>query len=185
MALDIHDKLQIDTSIKLAFPGLDIKEIKQSVQIDVEETSRKRVIIPPAKAEVCGKAPVIPAGGKPTVPKEQDIVLIVVKLAKLDANKGVLPVLVSNKEFQPAQSDASFKLEGDATVAFWRSPSDKFKIVCDDKPLFVFNPNKVDVILDIYYGVSKAAPVPPAVPVMYEENDADQDDQGDKKPQGA
>lgn len=101
-----------------------------------------------------------------------------VKLAKLDANKGVLPVLVSNRVFQPAQPEASFKLEGDGTVAFWKPASDKFKILSDVDPLFVFNPNKVDVVLDIYYGVSKAAPAPAVIPAK------DDGKKDDKKPQG-
>ncbi len=163
MALDIHDKLQIDTSIKLTFPGVDIKEIKFTKQIEVEESSRKRVIVEPAPADpdLCGMATAIKTDGNPSMdPAKQDIVLIVVKLAKLDANKGILPVLIGNKPFRPADAPKdkdSFKLEGEGSVAFWQTEGDKFKVVSDTSPVYVFNPNKVQVVLDIYYGIAKAA----------------------------
>jgi hypothetical protein len=141
MANDIFDKLQIETTIKLTFPGLDIKEIKQSVPIVVEETTRKRLTV--------GGNSLGPVAGTPATDADRELVMVVVKLAKLDTNKGIQPVLVSNTAFQPAV-DGSFKLEGDGSVAFWKGAGSKFKI--NTPPLYAFNPNPTDVVLDVYVG---------------------------------
>src|SRR5262245_58396209 len=115
---DSFDKLQIDKSVKLAFPGIDIKEIKQSTTLKVGESRRLRTSVDPNGDDKCLDLDPISLS---TIDKSQEFVLIVVKLPKVDANKGILPLYVSNDKFMPADADKKFKLEGDGSVAFWKS----------------------------------------------------------------
>lgn len=148
---DYFDKLRVETSIKLAFPGIDIKEIKQSASITVEELTRRRIeILPsdPCAAGVHVDAITVPDIGKST------FAMIVVKLARLDANKGIQPLFVANAGFLPVEADKmAFKLEGEGSVTFWKPAAPRFEAPAG--PIFVFNPNKSNVILDIHYGITK------------------------------
>jgi hypothetical protein len=160
MADDIYDKLQIDSSIKLTFPGIDIKEIKQTKSFPVPETARKRVQILATDPDAL--VATLVDGGFPALEKTRAFVLIVVKLAKLDQNKGIQPVLVGNTAFHPANPDHSSKLEGDGSVAFWKDGPEKFKITDGKWPVYVFNPNSTPVVLEIAYGTDDPPPSKPA-----------------------
>src|SRR5262249_12399238 len=105
MASDIYDKLLIESSIKLTFPGIDIKEIKLSTPVEVQELTRRRVAIDYTSSDLCTVAKELIDGSFPKLDGEHDFVLIVVKLAKVDSNKGLQPVFVGSSEFKPTDCD--------------------------------------------------------------------------------
>ncbi len=159
MAADYYDKLQIDTTVKLAFPGIELKEVKLPGAIPVEISTKRRMeISQTAKGDVCQNAELIKEF--PALDAKDEFVLIVVKMPKIDANKNaVKPVYVGNVEFKPNECDKCFKLEGDAPIAFWKTPVEKVQTNPDRaKPLYVFNPNLEPVVLDVFFGSSKVPP---------------------------
>lgn len=168
-----HDKLKIETSIKLDCPGIEIKEIKQSNTIEVQEPTRRRVEISGNQLQNLCALPVA-VGDVPSIDAKKEFVLITVRLAKQDANKGVQGVFVGNNaKFNPGIIEEYQKIEGDNTAAFWKGASGKFSIPVQSVPpaasvpagtLYVVNPNKTPVILEINYGISFTPPSPPNPP---------------------
>ncbi len=156
---DTPDKLQfsVEATYKFTFPDLVIKDVKQTTSTSFDKFGKVRIKIPKlADAQVITSKAIDPIQDL----AKANVMLLVVKIANVDANKGIQPVLVRNEQFSTVNpANPAVKVLGDTAATFWVAKVLNTPIGLSPPANGLFhyvNPNSTDVYVDVFFGYDQA-----------------------------
>ncbi|WP_020476527.1 hypothetical protein [Zavarzinella formosa] len=165
----LFDKLVVEVSLKPAFAGLEVKELKRSLNVCVSAINSRRVIIKPSNPrgnnhlpDPCVPVVIDDNTFKDTPPEHYQFVFVSFKLASTNPRGTWL--YIGKDDFVPqhdASRDTVFRLEADAVTYYstgCAKLNEAFKLGVPPN-IRIFNPSKDNVALDVKIGIG---PIPPA-----------------------